>query len=101
LRTDALWSDPAATLQEVQSFLEIPLVRNAEQRRVVPFESDKSVPLAPEVADYLAALYADDIRRTQSLTGLNLQGWLDPASGYDEPMRAVTKMSKDVYVRVN
>jgi Sulfotransferase domain len=79
LRTDALWTDPAATLHEVQSFLEIPVVINAEQRYVVPFESDKSVPFAPEDADYLAGLYADDIRTTQSLTGLNLQDWLNPA----------------------
>ena len=66
LRTDALWCDPAATLEAVQSFLEIDLVPKAEQRYVVPIASDKSASLTSEDADYLATLYADDIRRLKT-----------------------------------
>jgi hypothetical protein len=45
------------------------------------------LPLRPEDADYLTAHYADDIRRTQSLTDLALEDWLNLAPPYDEPMR--------------
>jgi hypothetical protein len=56
-----------------------------ERRYVIPY-SDKSTRLAADDVLYLAALYAKDIRRTQSLTGLDLQGWLSPAQAYSEPM---------------
>jgi hypothetical protein len=80
IRTDALWENPAATLRQVQSFLGVTPLLDEERRYVVPIDSDKSVPLAPDDALHLAALYANDIRRTQSLTGLDLQDWLDPVS---------------------
>jgi Sulfotransferase domain len=87
LRADALWNNPAATLRQIQSFLEVTPLLAKKRRYVVPVNSDKSVPLAPDDALYLAALYANDIRRTQSLTGLDLQDWLDPTSAFAEPMR--------------
>ncbi len=88
LRADMLWNDHAATLAKVQAFLGIENVLRAERHYIVPVESDKSAPLASEDAEYLAALYADDIRRTQSLTGVNLENWLDLAFPYEEPMRS-------------
>ena len=87
MRTDALWNDPAVTLAKVESFLHIYNVLSAERRYIVPVVSDKSSPIAPEDVDYLASLYADDIRSTQSLTGVNLEDWLDLAYSYEEPMQ--------------
>jgi Sulfotransferase domain len=86
LRTDALWNNPAHTLAKVQSFLDIKNVLRAERRYIVPAESDHSTPLHREDADYLLALYADDIRKTQHLTGVNLEDWLTVAAPYAEPM---------------
>lgn len=87
LRTDALWGDPSGTLRTVHSFLDVPPGRDAERRYTVPVQSDRSVPLPREDAEYLAALYRDDILTTQSLTGLDLHDWLSPDSSAAEPMR--------------
>jgi hypothetical protein len=87
LRTDALWKHPAATLLQVQSFLSVAPLIEEKRRYVVAIDSDKTVPLSPDDALFLAAVYANDIRRTQNLTGLDLQDWLEPASVYAEPMR--------------
>ena len=85
LRTDALWSDPDATLQQVHAFLEVPPAANASQRYVVPLKSDTSASLDPADADYLADLYADDILETSRRTGLDLRDWIGAPSSADIP----------------
>jgi hypothetical protein len=86
LRSDALWNDPACTLAEVQSFFDIENVLRAERRYIVPVESDQGTPLQRKDADHLLALYADDICRTQRLTGIDLEDWLTLIPPYAEPM---------------
>ncbi len=88
LRTDALWIDPVATLQKIQTFLAVAPLPDAPRRYIVPLDSAASAPLTPADASYLLTLYADDIGRTQTLSGLDRNDWLDPNSAYVEPMRS-------------
>lgn len=86
LTTEALWSDPVASLNKVAEFLGI--ARNGfsavEPGYVVPFAAATFDSLAPQERQQLCALYCDDIRDTALLTGLDLAHWLEP--DYAEPM---------------
>jgi hypothetical protein len=87
LRTDGLWLEPARALGKVCSFLSVPPIEWPERRYVGPVATNRTLAPTPRDIEYLAALFADDIPRTQALTGLDLQDWLDPAGLGDEPMR--------------
>jgi hypothetical protein len=87
LRTDALWRDPEQTLRRVHSFLEVAPAPPGEHRYTVSVKSDAHAPPELDDAEYLSAIYADDILATASLTGLDLRDWLEPASSLGEPMR--------------
>lgn len=87
LRTDVLWLEPTATLDEVCSFLGVPPIEWPGRRYVTHAATDRSLAPAPADLDYLASLFADDIPRTQALTGLDLRDWLEPSGLTAEPMR--------------
>jgi hypothetical protein len=87
LRTDALWSQPEATLRAIYSFLELPPIQPAVLPYTVSVRSDGTIPLARDDAEHLRTLYADDIRETQRATLLDLSDWLQPVSTACEPMR--------------
>jgi Sulfotransferase domain len=84
LRTDAFWNDCAGTLARVAGFLGIEGFPSVQRRYIVPGRTEASAPLPAQDRRLLEARYADDIRHTESLTGLHLTDWLDP--GYLEPM---------------
>jgi hypothetical protein len=88
LRTDRLWTDPAATLAEVHGFLGAAPLPPAASRYVAPRVPSAGgiIPEAPAagLVRSLTELYASDIARTECLTGLSLSDWLAP--DYREPM---------------
>lgn len=87
LRTDGLWLEPAATLDKVCAFLSVPPIEWPARRYVSPIATNHAPTPTPRDVEYLAALFADDIPRTQALTGLDLRDWLAPAGLGAEPMR--------------
>ena len=83
LRTDQMWIDPDTQLRTIQGFLGVEPIglgggfgRATFKRRYPPMSE-------PDRSD-LDALFQDDIRETQVLTGLDLSDWLRP--DYLEPM---------------
>lgn len=93
LRTDRLWTDPAATLAEVHRFLGTVPIPPTASRYVVPCvpRARRAVPdaLATSMVRSLTELYASDIARTAGLTGLSLSDWLSPE--YREPMTSAPR----------
>lgn len=86
VRTDALWTEFAATMGRIHAFLDVPPSQAVKRRYVVPLPGGPKTPPAADDLEYLGSLYADDIRRTQSLTGLDLGDWLGAPGEYQEPM---------------
>ncbi len=90
-QTDRLWLEPGQVLRAVQDFIGVER-RLAAPRRYVPAPRRWVAPLNTTdhgaiPADSRLALdqvFADDIRRTAALTGLDLADWLRP--DYREPM---------------
>jgi hypothetical protein len=85
-RTDQLWNEASATLDRIQTFLGVDLALNVTRCYISP-EHTLGV---TEISDNsmrarLDAVFADDIRQTMALTGLDLADWLD--ARYREPMR--------------
>ena len=85
VRTDSLWRDPSGVVQRLHGFLGLePRPVQAQPRYVSIPPSGGGQPIAEAEQAYLTALFADEIRRTAALSGLDLADWLDPA--YREPM---------------
>jgi hypothetical protein len=87
LRTDDLWHDTGRTLAGIERFLGVsPAVSaRAPQRYIVPLAPVGAPGMTDPVRASLDALYAEDIRQTAALAGLDLSDWLAP--GYAEPMQ--------------
>jgi hypothetical protein len=86
LRTDRLWRDPDAALSDICAFLGVATYPRQIGKSTyrVPIQTRGLGKMCPGDRRYLDALFADDIRLTSSLTGLDLTDWVDPA--YAEPM---------------
>jgi len=83
-RTDRLWIQPRATLDDIQRFLGIEPINLAEQEYLVPVTPmDLGAPSDADLA-YLNNLFASDVRSTAEATGLDLEDWFD--LNYREPM---------------
>ncbi len=83
-RTDRLWLDPGQVLGEVQDFIGIERRLAAQRRYVVPIDSPDLGPIPAEPREMLDQVFAEDIRRTAALCGLDVSDWLRP--DYREPM---------------
>jgi len=87
LRSDQHWNQPEQTRRCLLSFLGI--VPNdyshttAVLPRITKSMHDLTAQSFAEIAS-LSAMYADDIRRTEALSGITLSDWLD--DDYREPM---------------
>ncbi len=87
LRTDQHWQDTSGTLAAIERFLGVqPVISvTAKQRYIVPLAPAETAGLSPRARIDLDALYAEDIKATAALAGLDLSDWLDP--NYCEPMQ--------------
>lgn len=83
-RTDRLWHDPTGTLAEICGFLGVPPQPTTGHAYVAPVLAWSPEPMPAKPRAMLDAMYAPDIRETATLTGLNLDDWLN--AGYREPM---------------
>ena len=87
LRSDEHWNQPEQTRRRLLSFLGIAPNAPSHTAGVEPRATKSMYALTAnafaEVAR-LNAVYADDIQRTQELTGITLSDWLD--DDYREPM---------------
>jgi hypothetical protein len=83
--TDDLWLEPRSTLAAIEDFLCIPHRLNPKQEYIILANTKTHAVLDPACRRRLDALYADDIRKTARLTGLNLSTWL--SRDYEEPVR--------------
>ena len=83
IRCDRMWSDFRPTLRGLCAFLGAPS-HPRERRYVAPVETRSMAPIRREDLDHLSDLYAEDIRETAALTGLDLDDRLD--RDYAEPM---------------
>lgn len=83
VRTDQLWTAPDGALRKMQQLIGVEPIGLGGKPELAAFR--RARPPMPE-ADraYLDAIFRDDIRRTQALTGLELSDWL--GSSYQEPM---------------
>lgn len=87
LRTDALWRDPQSCMDRLTRFLDlVPLICVQAGRYRPPIDTRHLGGLAPQDRRRLEDLFAEDIRQTAALVGIDLSDWLDPA--YAEPMPA-------------
>ncbi|WP_168929296.1 sulfotransferase [Nocardioides sp. GY 10113] len=86
VRTDQLWSRSDEVVEALLDFLGVEQRRLTDgQEYVVPrVQSVALDPLDPEDRDYLREVFADDIRETATLTGVDLSDWLEP--DYRDPM---------------
>lgn len=83
IRTDRLWSDTGAEVAQLCQFLGVAPI-NPERKYTAPVDTRGGAPILRDDLSQLVDLYADDIRATQALTGLDLNDWLD--ASYAEPM---------------
>lgn len=85
-RTDHLWTRSEEVVGEVLDHLGVARRTLTEGREyVVPLKKTVRVdPLSDADRTHLQSLFADDIRATAALTGLDLDDWLDP--DYQDPM---------------
>jgi len=85
LRTDDLWLYKGEILNEVMDFLGVPRCPlHTDAKYIVPVNSLHVAQLDRDVYRNLLNLYADDICKTEQLSGLFLHDWL--SSSYHEPM---------------
>ncbi len=78
LRSDRLWSHPDAVLREMHGFLGVEPIGLGGQSELAAFRG-LYAPMAEADRAYLDGVFADDIRQTQVLTGVDLEDWLSPA----------------------
>lgn len=83
-RTDELWSQNERILAQVQDFLGVERLVKPEQRYIATLDSSALGEIGPAERKVLDEMFAGDIQKTASLTGLDLSDWLDPS--YREPM---------------
>ena len=81
LRSDALDARPSETLAQICRFVgaEPPAAPVRPRRELVSQPLDYGQTLTEADRAYLAELYADDLGRFAALSGLPVDGWLDPA----------------------
>lgn len=86
LRTDHMWSDPAASIAQVEKFLGIDqaVSLTAVPVYVVPTISAKTTGITPAARRLLDSHFRSDIVETEKRTGLILNDWLSP--DYSENM---------------
>lgn len=85
LRTDDLWLYEGEILNKVMDFLGVPRCPlTTDTKYIVPVNSLHVAQLDRNVYQDLLDLYADDICKTEALSGLFLHDWL--SSTYHEPM---------------
>jgi hypothetical protein len=81
-RTDALWRTQEQVLRDVQKFLNVDEKVGNDRRYIVPVDTTDLGTLPPAARARLDEMFAEDIRATASLTGLDLADWLEPS--YEE-----------------
>jgi hypothetical protein len=88
LRTDALWSQPQRSVDEVTQFLGVCSVKMDSSNYITPSICySHAIPEQyelPQKIAQLTLLYKDDILATEKQTRIQLSDWLDP--NYVEPM---------------
>lgn len=87
LRSDLHWTQPEQTRRRVLSFLNIKSNCATKPTSGEPRVTESMHALSPKTLaeiTSLSAMYADDIRATEALTGVELTDWLD--EGYLDPM---------------
>ncbi len=84
-RTDRLWDEPAAVLDALHRFLGVEPVALGWAGYRGSLRPGECSAMPDALRRLLDAMFADDIRRTAALTGIDLGDWLDPA--YREPMQ--------------
>ena len=85
-RTDQLWLDPVGTLHRITDWLGLSSEPLSGLRFLYdpPMMSRSAGTISRGDLERLTTLYADDIRETSALTGIDLTDWLSP--DYTEPM---------------
>jgi Sulfotransferase domain len=78
LRTDELWNEPMRVVSRVHAFLGVPPPDAVERNYVTPGDTFDLNPVPKKAVLTLNTLYADDIKRTSRLTGIDLDDWLSP-----------------------
>jgi hypothetical protein len=78
LRTDELWSAPMRVMSRVHAFLGVPPPHFVERNYVTPLDTSDLGDIPERALLTLNALYADDVKRTSKLTGIDLDDWLSP-----------------------
>ena len=83
-RTDRLWLEPGLVLDAVQDFIGVERRLAGQRRYVVPLDASDLGPMPAEQRAMLDQVFAEDIRRTAALSGLEHSDWLRP--DYREPL---------------
>ncbi|HEU5018082.1 MAG TPA: sulfotransferase domain-containing protein [Pseudolabrys sp.] len=83
-RTDRLWNDQPAVLAQVQEFLGLERRGRTDRYYCAPVLTWSPDGIPATTRARLDAIFADDIRGTAELAGLDLGDWLNP--NYREPM---------------
>ena len=78
LRTDELWRDPMRVLTRVHAFLGVPPPNAVERAYVTPVDALGLGAIPKEALSMLNTLYADDIKLTCRLSGIDLDDWMSP-----------------------
>jgi len=78
LRTDELWREPRQVMKRVHAFLAVTPPGAVERSYVTPFDTLHRAGIPKKSLLALSALFADDIKETAKLTGLDLDDWLSP-----------------------
>jgi hypothetical protein len=85
-RTDLLWWEHERIISDVQDFLHVRTCIDQDRRYVVPVDTRGLRALADPTRAQLDRFFAEDIRETEALTGLDLADWMNPS--YQEAIGA-------------
>jgi hypothetical protein len=78
-RTDAHWRNQDQVLRDVQKFLNVDEKLSDGRQYIVPADTTDLGTLPHTTRTRLDEMFAEDIRATASLTGLDLADWLEPS----------------------
>jgi hypothetical protein len=78
LRTDELWNEPMRVMSRVHAFLGVLAPDPVEKDYIVPLDTRDVGHIPRRVLQRLNALYANDIKQTGKLIGVDLDYWLSP-----------------------